>query len=65
MKAEEGSVPVESKCPYCEGRELLFHRNNVKLWVSAEDEKIRVFVPKERINAWIDVKYCPMCGRKL
>ncbi|WP_298049606.1 hypothetical protein [uncultured Bifidobacterium sp.] len=56
---------MESKCPYCEGRELLFHRNNVKLWVSAEDEKIRVFVPKERINAWIDVKYCPMCGRKL
>lgn len=43
----------------------MFKRNNVKIWVASLDKEIRVFVPKEKINAWIDVKYCPMCGREL
>lgn len=55
----------ESNCPYCQGNEFLFKRNNVKIWVASLDKEIRVFVPKEKINAWIDVKYCPMCGREL
>lgn len=55
----------EPKCLFCNDHRLLFQRGNVKLWVAAEDKEIRIFVPKERINAWIDVKYCPMCGRKL
>lgn len=58
-------VVLESNCPYCHGNELLFKRNNVKIWVAPRDKEIKVFVPKERINAWIDVKYCPMCGEKL
>nr|DAQ90954.1 MAG TPA: MqsA [Caudoviricetes sp.] len=55
----------ENNCPYCQGNELLFKRNNVKIWVAPRDKEIKVFIPKERINAWIDVKYCPMCGKKL
>lgn len=52
----------ESNCPYCQGNELLFKRNNVKIWI---DSSLRLFDPKSKINTNIDISYCPMCGKKV
>lgn len=53
---------LEDNCPYCQGNEPLFKRNNVKIWV---DGSLRLFDPKNKINTNIDIDYCPMCGRKV
>lgn len=52
----------ESNCSYCQGNDLLFKRNNVKVWV---DKNLRLFDPKNKINTDITINYCPMCGRKV
>lgn len=62
MRIEAAMAAPESNCSYCQGTDLLFKRNNVKIWV---DGNLRLFDPKNKINTDIDINYCPMCGRKV
>ena len=53
-----------AKCKYCYDGVSLLKEDSWEVWIDCSN-RLQIYEGDDYRNTYIDIKYCPMCGKKL